>query len=474
MVGTLQKDKLFLSEVRRFPNEPSYEKQTVHWNVPLLYQNTMEALREVGGYEETIRSVSCSSWTGDYFVFGSDITLLTPTSRPPEAQVAKTMEEFFKRIPAETLYEQTGVIPVSTNMLFQLAAELPKRFKRAEYLMPIADSFNFLLSGVPAVEWSLASGTQLFNPTENTWISTLIDELKLPPKLAGKVFPKLVPAGTKLGPLSAPIARETNLEDVEVVAACSHRLAAALAGLPADNREHWAFLVPGSTAIMGTELRGPIISEMGRSLGFSNERGAYGNVRFSKRTVGDWIISECQRYWKEHDRELDGEVITHLAISAEPFEALINPSDPQFSEPGDMPLKIQAYCKETGQNIPRKPGAILRCVLESIALQYRKNLAEIEYLTGREIRRVYLLGGSKVDLLANFTANALQVPVSIVPPDIAAFGSVLVQAVTMGQIESFDRARELACHSLKLDTIIPHPAIWTGSYERFTELAAAA
>ena len=474
MLGTLQKDKLVISEVRRFPNEPSIEKGSLHWNIPQLYQQTMEALREIGGYEENIRSVSCSSWAGDYLVFGSDITLLTPTSRPPEARIAAAMEELFKNTPPESLYNQTGVIPSTTDMLFQVAAEASKRFKHAEHLMPIADSFNFLFSGVPSVEWSLAGGTQLFSPTDNAWISALINATKLPPKVVPKVFPKLVPAGTKLGPLSAHVASDTKLEDVEVIAGCSHRLAAALAGLPVDNREHWAFLLPGSTALMGTELRGPIISEMGRNLGFSNERGANGSIRFSKRTVGDWILSECQSYWKAHDRDLDGDVITHLAISSEPFEALINPNDPQFAEPGDMPLKIQAYCKETGQNVPRKPGPIMRCVLESIALQYRKTLAEIEYLTGREIRRLYLLGGSKGDLLANFTANALQIPVSIVPADAVAIGNILVQAVTMGQLESWDRARELAGRSFKLDTIIPHPAVWTGSYERFTELAAAA
>jgi rhamnulokinase len=121
-------------------------------------------------------------------------------------------------------------------------------------------------------------------------------------------------------------------------------------------------------------------------------------------------LEECRRFWKERDREIDDRLLTHLAGSSPPFESLINPADPRFLIPGDMPLKIQAFCRETNQPVPRKPGPIIRCVLESVALLYRKTLEEIEAITGRQIGRLYLLDGSANDLLNHFTANALRRP----------------------------------------------------------------
>ena len=71
------------------------------------------------------------------------------------------MQKVLAKVPPEALYEETGVWPMPANTLFQLAAERPKRLNRARYLLPVADAFNYLLAGVPRVELSQASPTQL-------------------------------------------------------------------------------------------------------------------------------------------------------------------------------------------------------------------------------------------------------------------------------------------------------------------------
>jgi sugar (pentulose or hexulose) kinase len=160
----------------------------------------------------------------------------------------------------------------------------------------------------------------------------------------------------------------------------------------------------------------------------------------------------------------------HLAVSAPPFEALIDPSDPRFLTPGDMPLKIQAFCKETNQQVPRKPGPITRCVLESLALFYRKTLLEIEYLTGMQVARLYVLGKSSNTLSNNFIANALQVPVIVATSDAAAVGNIVVQALALGHIKSIEEAREIVRQSCKMETIYPYASAWQAAYDRFVEL----
>jgi rhamnulokinase len=247
-------------------------------------------------------------------------------------------------------------------------------------------------------------------------------------------------------------------------------MAAALAGLPVSPGESWAYLQMGSWTVMGTELLNPIITDTSRALNFTNEVGFGGSIRFSKQTVGLWLLEECRRFWKERDREIDDGLLMHLAGSSPPFSSLINPTDPRFLEPGDMPLKIQAFCRETNQPVPRKPGPVIRCVMESLALQYRKTLQEIEELTGRRIARLYLLGGSANALLNHFTANALRRPLIVAPADSAAVGNVIVQALALGHLKSIEQAREVVRASFKTETLLPYANAWDAAYDRLTQL----
>ena len=282
MLGTLNQGALTVSEVRRFPILPITDKDSLQWNIPELYQQILDGLGAIGNYEESIEGVSCDSWAGDYLLFESDGSLITPAYHHADPRAREGMQKVLTKVPQEAIYQETGVWPMPSNTLSQLAAERHKRLNRAQYLLPVADAFNYLLSGVPRFEVSQASATQLYNPVTQAWSSRLFSSLDLPPKL----FPPLVPAGTELGPLRPEIAKTTGLDDTQVIATCSHETAAALAGLPLNPGESWAFLRFGSWTVMGTELTEPIITDASRTLSFTNEIGYGGSVRFSKQTSG--------------------------------------------------------------------------------------------------------------------------------------------------------------------------------------------
>jgi rhamnulokinase len=231
-------------------------------------------------------------------------------------------------------------------------------------------------------------------------------------------------------------------------------------------------LRPGTTAIMGMQLDKPLVNELGRDLGFTNEIGYKGSACFHKRLPGLWVFEQCQRIWEKENRQFDLDLLTHMASAATPFESLINLNDPRFEQPEDMPLKIQAFCKETNQEVPRKPGQIFRCILESMALLYRKTLQQIEYLTGTHIERLYMLGGGANDLLNHFIANALQVQVMLVSPNAAAVGNIVVQALALGHLQSIEQGREMVNKALQTQTIFPHPIAWVDAFDRFEALTA--
>jgi rhamnulokinase len=466
LLGTLNQGTLTISEVRRFQNVPLTEKASLQWNIAQLYEETLAGLRAIGDFEEAVDGVSCDSWPADYLLFEADSTLITPAYHHRDSRTGEGMQKVLSIVPRETLYEETGIIPTPGNTLFQLGAEKPRRLARARHLLPVADAFNYLLTGVPRVEMSLASATQLYNPVTQTWSDRLLKAAELPPNL----LPALVPAGTELGPLRGEMAKINGLEDARVIATCSHESAAALAGLPIRPAEGWAYLRLGPWATMGTQIAQPIITDATYEQNFSNETSYGGSIHFSKQTVGLWLLEECRRFWKEKDREIDDTLLSHLAGSAPPFDSLINPADPRFQTPGDMPLKIQAFCRETGQNVPRKPGPIIRCVLESLALQCRKTLQEIEEITGREVARLYLLNGSTNALLNHFIANAVRRPLVVAPADTAAIGNVIVQALALGHLESLDQAREVVRNSFKTETLVPYATAWDTAFVRLLQL----
>lgn len=469
MLGTLHNKTLKMGELRRFATPISKEKKGLQWNIPALFQEVVTSLNELGKEDVSLAGISCHSWGSDYLLFDREGVLLSPAFHHADPRNAAGRKHVLDKLSPETIYEETGVPLAPSSTLCQLGAETSRRLKQAALLLPFADGFNHLLGGKPCAEASLASTTQLFSPVTKSWSQRVTNDLRLRPEL----LPEVVAAGTRLGPLRADLAKQSKLEDTEIIATCSNELAAALSSLPLNHGRDWAYLRVGEQTLLGTEVPDPIITIGTQALGYTNETSLGGATNFYRRTVGLSILDACRRYWIERDRELHDDVLMHLATTSPAFEALIDPTHPCFAEPADMPLKIQAYCRETGQEIPRKPGQIIRCVLESLALHYRKVFQETEVLTGSRFGRVFLFGAGENNLLNHFIVDALQVPAIIASPDAAAIGNVVVQALTLGHIDSLEAAHEILRSSYKIQAIIPHQSSWHTAAERATELATA-
>jgi rhamnulokinase len=467
LLGNLRNGEMQVSEVRRFPTNPIRGRDSVHWNIPQIYHELMEGLKTIASYEEPIQSVSCTSVAGDYLVFDGEGALITPTVHHSDPEAMATGKKLAPSVPWDMIYEETGTLNLEPNRFLQLGAEPAKRLKRASMVLSLADGFNFLLGGEARMELSMASATGLYNPVTRQWASQVLEALKVPSGL----LPPVVMGATVLGRLREDICQETGLESARVSASCSQQTAALLAGLPILEDETWAFLSPGKRTLSGTQVAQPFINEFGRQLHYTNHLAYDGSVCLHKRSVGLEILSQCHQFWEERDRSIDKDLLSHLAGSATPFESLIDPEDPRFATAGDMPLKIQAFCRETNQTIPRKPGPIYRCILESLALHYRKLVGELERFTESPTQRLYVANSQPNMLLNHFTANALQLPVEVVSGDAAGAGNLILQAIATGHVHSADQARGILRRSCKVELIVPHAHIWEQAYDRFLNLA---
>ena len=225
---------------------------------------------------------------------------------------------------------------------------------------------------------------------------------------------------------------------------------------------------------MGVELGDPIINDQSLQLNYTNEIGYGGSIRLLKNIIGMWLIQECRRTWEAEGETLDYETITRLAGEAPAFQSLIDPTDARFIPPGGMPRRIADYCRETGQTVPETKGAIIRCALESLALLYRQTLIDIESMTGKQMDTLHIVGGgSRNQLLNQWTANALDRRVIAGPIEATAAGNILIQALALGHLESLTSARAVISYSFPTETFQPtNQAQWSQAFETFKQLKA--
>jgi len=266
------------------------------------------------------------------------------------------------------------------------------------------------------------------------------------------------------------LALATKLDGAQIVATCSNELAATLASLPVQPNEHWAFLQLGATATVGAPLPEALTSHAACAAGLSHTLGHSNAVYGHLETHGLQILEEFRLLWAGADPNMDSSALGHLSATAEPLQSIIDLTDPRFATSDDLVAKIQAYCRETDQVVPRKPGPIYRCLMESVAFLFRRKLDEISMLTGHEFTHLHLVGDSSHSILNHFIANAVELPVFVAPANPAALGNILLQAIALGKIQNQEEANQINLQSFKRPMIMPNPmATWSPAYERLLD-----
>jgi rhamnulokinase len=467
MLGSLgEGDLLTLKEVHRFPTGAVRVGDQLHWDMERIFGEVRTGLRRTAELGVLVASVSADSWGVDYVLQGEDGGWLSPTFHYRDGRTARGVALAHARVSWPEMFEETGLQFMPLNTVYQLMAETPERWLAARRLLFIADAVNADLGGEAVGEETLASTSMLYNPRTRAWSKGLCERLGLP---VG-VLPRLVPAGTRLGRLRKERQADLGGQEPEVVATCSHDTGAAVVAVPAEG-EGWAFLSSGTWSLMGVELESPVISDAAREGNFTNEIGFGGRVRFLKNLSGLWLIQECRRAWAEGGMDMDYETLAARAESAPAFRSIIHPADPGFLAPDGMPERIAAYCREHGEPVPDGPGAMARCIFESLALLYRLTRERLEKVTGRAIDRLHVVGGgSRNGLLNRLTAEALQVPVWAGPVEATAMGNLLVQAQAMGRLTGMEAMRAVARRTLPPVGVFPglgSAAAWDGAYARF-------
>ena len=474
VAGTLSAGgRLTVDELHRFPSAavslPTPAGPSLRWDVLRTFDEVRTGLRRAATAGPA-DSVSVDSWGVDYAVVGGGHPALWPPFHYRDDRTAEVSRRVRDALGDAFIFGQTGVQFLPFNTLYQLSADADAcrpLLDAADRFLTIADHLNWLLSGVPAVDQTNASTTQLYDPRTRQWAWPLVDRAGLPRHL----FPTIVPPGTVLGPLAVDCGFDV---PPAVIATCSHDTAAAVAAVPAEAGDDWAYISSGTWSLLGVELPEPLITDAARRANFTNEAGFGGTTRLLKNIVGLFVLQELRRAWAARGVELSYAELTARAAEAEPFRSVVRMDDGRFATPGDMPANVAAYCRETGQAVPESAGQFARCVLEGLAVLYRSTLAEVESLTGRTVRRLHVVGGgSRSHLLNQMTADATGRTVIAGPAEATAIGNLLVQAVALGHLSTLADVRRVVRDSFPTTTY--HPSgdpRWAAAADRFARGAA--
>ncbi len=465
MLAKLENECISLTEVHRFDNVPVSLHGTLYWDFPKLMQEIYTGLQkalEAGPYE----SVAIDTWGVDFGLLDKQGYLMENPVHYRDARTEKAVPWVLEHIPKEELYAITGIQHMALNTVFQLAAlkkDRPAMLENAATLLPMPNLIAYFLTGQKQAEYTMASTTELLPAGESRWSQVILDKLGIPPK----IFPPLVAPGTPCGMLSDNLCKELDIPPVRVVNTACHDTASAVAAVPAREKD-FLFLSSGTWSLMGTEAEKPVVTEESRVCNFTNEGGINGTIRFLKNIMGLWIVQECRRHWAAKESVSYAQLAKEAEASPS-FACFINPDDPLFLPPGDMPERIREYLVKTGQTVPETRGGLVRCIYESLAMTYRHTCQTISRLTGKKYNALYAVGGgTQASLLMQMAADAMNMPVMAGPSEATALGNAMVQFIALGAIKDVAHGRQIVAASMPSNVYYPGNAlVWEDAYRRF-------
>ncbi len=465
--------KLSLEEIHRFANTPITENGHLRWDIDELWEQMKIAI-SFGVFNGGFDAISIDTWGVDFGLLDKNGELIEKPVHYRDSRTEGMVEAVSEIISVSQQFTESGIQPMNINTLFQLYSLLKNESNtlfRAEKMLMMPDLFAYFLTGEAKSEYTEATTSQLIDQRSKSWNIKLIEKLGLPKR----IFCPIINPGEIYGMLKQELCEEFRIEPVPVIACCSHDTASAVMAVP-SLEDKFAFLSCGTWTLFGTELRHPIISEEALKMALTNEGGYGGTTTLLKNIMGLWLIQETRRYYNEKQNyNFSFGDLEKMALECEPFVSFINPNDPLFSAPDDMPLKIQEYCRRTGQPVPETAGEVMRCIYQSLACEFASTLERISALTGYCYTHVHMIGGGTKDkLLCRLTSEATGKTAIAGPVEATALGNGISSLIALGEIKDIHEARQIIINSGLTESFVPtEHEKWIAPLERYKTLTTS-
>lgn len=466
MLGQFDGERIDLQELHRFPNDPVQVGDTLYWDVLRLFHEIKQGLLKAKNCGK-IDSLGIDTWGVDFGLLDQDGRILENPVHYRDSRTKGVMDEVFRLIPRDDLYQRTGTQFLHFNTLYQLYAlktKRPELLRQARCLLHMPDLFLYLLTGHRQTEFTIASTGQMLNPYTCDWDHELLERLGLP----AEILCPVVHPGQAAAALSPQLCTELGLDPIPAMVVTSHDTASAVVAVP-STQDDFVYISSGTWSLMGIESKKPLIDDQTYAFNFTNEGGYNRTTRFLKNIMGLWLIQESRRQWIREGATVSYADLEREALECPPFRCFIDPDEDVLGFPGDMPERIRTLCHKTGQPVPEKRGEVVRCIYESLALKYRVTKDQIETVTGRKYPDLHVVGGGTKDgLLSQFTANATGSRVIAGPIEATAMGNMAVQLLAQGALQDIRDARRVIAASFDLKRYTPQNVPeWQEALQRY-------
>ncbi|MBP3292925.1 MAG: rhamnulokinase [Clostridia bacterium] len=472
IIGKFDGEKITLEEIHRFSNDPVMLPTGFYWDtLRILFEIKTAILNasHAGGVD----TIGIDTWGVDYGYLDKNGALLSNPYNYRDVRTEGIQDYVFQNIaPLSEIYGVTGIQSLNLNSIYQIAADLrdhPWVVENAETMLFMPDLLGYMLTGEKKTEYTIASTGAILDAEKRDYALDLLAKFGLPEKLHCEI----VQPGTELGALLPAIEEETGNTGAKVIKVASHDTASAVLAVPAED-EDFLYISSGTWSLMGIESKTPVINELSAKYNFTNEGGVFGTIRILKNIMGLWIEQESRRQWTREGTKYSFDELSEMALASKPFQCFIDPDDQLFATAGNMPRRIRECCEKTGQHVPETVGEIVRCIFESLALRYRWTAEKLEELTGRTYPVINIVGGgTKEEMLSQFTADASHRKVCAGPVEATALGNIAMQCIASGEIKDMWEARRIIRNSTDIKEYAPdmeNAAAWDEAYARFLKI----
>ncbi|HHY82661.1 MAG TPA: rhamnulokinase [Clostridiales bacterium] len=471
LIGRFNGNRLEVEELHRFSNDPVTVTGHTYWDVLRLYWEIQQGLLKFANRKEgSIASIGIDTWGVDYGLLDKSGQLMGNPYHYRDIRTEGMFEEAFMRVPKEEIFRQTGIAFQKFNTLYQLLSmqlDNPEMLEKASTMLFMPDLLTYFLTGEKNTEFTEATTSQMLDAATGQWNRGLLCALGIPDHFLTEIdYP-----GSARGRVKQEIASLLGINEAPMFAVATHDTGSAVAAVPAVEGSY-VFLSSGTWSLMGVEVDKPVINEKTLMWNYTNEGCVGGTYRLLKNIMGLWIIQECKREWDRRGEVYSFDDMVRMAEASTPFLAFIDPDDDLFYNAGDMPAKVQQYCKQTNQAVPQSKGEIIRCIYESLALKYRWSFERLEDILEKSLDVLHIVGGgTKNQLLNQFTANALKKPVICGPTEATAIGNIMVQAMALGEVKNQNEIRQIVKSSFPTEDYLPEKTdAWDEAYARFLKV----
>ena len=465
MIGTVENGRLNVTEIHRFQNDPVKVGGVTYWDVFRLWFEIKEGIRRALR-EGPVDAIGIDTWGVDFALLDRNGEMLQAPVHYRDERTVGMPEEVEKILSLSEIYRRTGTQHMRINTLYQLyylAKYRPELVALADKLLFVPDLFAYFLTGNKRAEATIASTSNFFDPKTHDFDRDLLEKLGIPARL----LPDLIEPGESYGTLSPALREEFGCGAIPVLAVCTHDTASAVFAAPGEGE--FAYISCGTWSLFGTELASPLINEKSEAARYTNEGGYAGTVRFLKNIMGLWLIQESRRQWLREGENVSYADLEKEALASPPFACFIDCDAPEFETAGNLPERVRAFCRKTGQHVPETRGEVMRCIYESLAMKYRCNLRALSDVTGKTYPALHVVGGGIKDtLLCRMSADATGVPVIAGPAEATVMGNIAVQLIALGEIKDWKTARAIVKETAAAKLYEPgDTAAWDDNDARF-------